>query len=125
MLEMTKTQQTEAENLLKAVNGALDQIDLGTFGRCRDCSREIEIEQLEAIPWVPYCVACQERIRRGTMITEKIERCPYCLVGDEFRLMIQRSEGWFMCTKCGHTAMPDQAEFKCFCKKCGELNRAA
>jgi hypothetical protein len=58
-------------------------------------------------------------------MTETIERCPYCLLGHEFRPMIHRSEGWFVCSKCGHTAMPDEPEFKCFCRKCGELKRVA
>src|SRR5438132_639748 len=49
--EMSAMQQNQAENLLKAVNGALDQIDAGTFGECRNCGQEIGIKRLEAIPW--------------------------------------------------------------------------
>jgi len=60
--EMSAMQQTQAENLLKAVNGALDQIDAGTFGQCRNCGQEIGGKRLEAIPWTRYCIACQELI---------------------------------------------------------------
>jgi DnaK suppressor protein len=60
--EMSVIQQTQAENLLKAINGALDQIDAGTFGRCRNCGREIGVKRLEAIPWTRYCITCQEVI---------------------------------------------------------------
>jgi hypothetical protein len=59
-------------------------------------------------------------------MTQEIVRCPYCVLGDHFRLMLQKKpEGWFICQKCGHTTMPEKPEFKCFCQKCGELNRAA
>jgi hypothetical protein len=47
------------------------------------------------------------------------------LVSDHFVPMSPRSEGWFTCVECGHTAIPEKPEFKCFCQKCGELNRAA
>jgi hypothetical protein len=58
-------------------------------------------------------------------MAEEIVRCPYCVLDDHFRPMLRRPEGWFVCQKCGHTAMPEKPEFKCFCRKCGELNRAA
>ena len=60
--EMSVMQQNQAENLLKAVNGALDQIDAGTFGKCRNCDQEIGRKRLEAIPWTRYCITCQELI---------------------------------------------------------------
>jgi DNA-directed RNA polymerase subunit RPC12/RpoP len=56
---------------------------------------------------------------------EATVRCPYCVLGDHFRSMLSRPEGWFVCSKCGHTTMPDKPDFKCFCQKCGELKRAA
>lgn len=60
--EMSVLQQSQAENLLKAVNGALDQIDAGTFGKCRNCGEQIGQKRLEAIPWTRYCITCQELI---------------------------------------------------------------
>ena len=59
------------------------------------------------------------------LATEQIVRCPYCVLGDHFRPMLPRPEGWSICLKCGHFANPEKPEFKCFCQKCGELNRAA
>ena len=55
----------------------------------------------------------------------KIVRCPYCVLGDDFRPMLPKVGGSFICQKCGHTAIPDNPDFKCFCQKCGESNRAA
>jgi Zn finger protein HypA/HybF involved in hydrogenase expression len=58
-------------------------------------------------------------------VADQVVCCPYCALGNEFRPMIQQSRGWFICLSCGHTAMPEDPRFRCFCKKCGELNRAA
>ncbi len=58
-------------------------------------------------------------------MADPILRCPYCVLGDHFKPMLSRGGGLFVCNKCGHTAMPGKPEFKCFCQKCGELNRAA
>ena len=55
----------------------------------------------------------------------EIVRCPYCVQDNHFKPMMFRPDGLFVCNKCGHTAMPVKPEFKCFCRKCGELNRAA
>ena len=58
-------------------------------------------------------------------MAEQIVRCPYCVLGDDFRPMLPRSGGWFVCPNCIHIAAPEKPEFKCSCKKCRELNRAA
>jgi DNA-directed RNA polymerase subunit RPC12/RpoP len=58
-------------------------------------------------------------------MAEEIIRCPYCVMGDHFRSMLARPEGWFICLNCGHSTNSEKPEFKCFCRKCGELNRVA
>src|SRR5215471_21093394 len=50
--------------------------------------------------------------------TEPIIRCPYCRVGNEFRAMTERVEGWFQCDGCGHNAMPLDPKFRCAGSKC-------
>jgi len=35
-------------------------------------------------------------------MTERVVRCPYCVVGKEFVPMIALSDGAFVCAKCGH-----------------------
>lgn len=49
---------------------------------------------------------------------ERILRCPYCMVGGEFRPMVARIEGWFQCESCGHNAMPLDPGFQCACARC-------
>lgn len=50
--------------------------------------------------------------------TTPVIRCPYCRVGNEFRQMTTRVEGWLQCENCGHNAMPLDPEFRCTCEKC-------
>jgi DnaK suppressor protein len=46
--------------LLCELRSALDRIVAGTFGLCLDCEEEISRKRLAAVPWAPYCIACQE-----------------------------------------------------------------
>jgi DnaK suppressor protein len=48
---MDETEQKE----IQAINGALARIELGEFGTCEVCGKEIEVERLEAIPWTTVC----------------------------------------------------------------------
>ena len=54
-------------------------------------------------------------------MTQKVVRCPYCVLGDEFRSMVAHLDGRFICNKCGHMARPADSEFKCSCPKCLDL----
>lgn len=49
---------------LEDVEGALDRIDAGSYGRCVDCGREIRRERLDAVPWTARCQEDQERLER-------------------------------------------------------------
>ncbi len=40
---------------MQAINRALARIELGEFGACEVCGKEIEVERLEAIPWTSVC----------------------------------------------------------------------
>lgn len=59
------------------------------------------------------------------MTEQMIVRCPYCVLGDNFRPMLAKDGGWFVCQKCGHSAMPGKPDFECYCQKCGEKKSAA
>ena len=47
-------------NLLRNVRAALARIDEGTFGVCLHCEEDISLKRLNAVPWAPYCIQCQE-----------------------------------------------------------------
>jgi DnaK suppressor protein len=52
-------------NLLRNVRAALRRIEEGTFGTCVHCDEEISIKRVNAVPWTPYCIACQEQADRA------------------------------------------------------------
>jgi len=54
-------------------------------------------------------------------MTERVVRCPYCVVGNEFMPMIALADGAFVCAKCGHLEMPGHDDLKCHCSRCIEL----
>ena len=51
-------------NLLKNVRAALARIEDGSYGICLHCEEEIKPKRLEAVPWTPYCIRCQEAADR-------------------------------------------------------------
>lgn len=55
---------TNEKQLLRAVELALGRIQDGTFGQCLSCGNEISLGRLEALPWTPYCIRCQEGFER-------------------------------------------------------------
>jgi DnaK suppressor protein len=51
--------------LLRHILGALSRIENGTFGACLHCEEPISQKRLTAVPWAPFCLACQEAADRG------------------------------------------------------------
>jgi DnaK suppressor protein len=49
---------------IEAVNNAIGKIEQDIYGKCECCGQEIAIERLMAIPWVRYCIKCQEDAER-------------------------------------------------------------
>jgi len=47
-------------SLLRQVKLALSRINDGTFGTCLHCEEEINPKRLNAVPWAPFCISCQE-----------------------------------------------------------------
>ncbi|MBA2355503.1 MAG: TraR/DksA family transcriptional regulator [Acidobacteria bacterium] len=55
-----KLRQTDAK-ILQAIEEALDRIDRGSYGVCRDCGEPISAARLTAIPWTRVCIGCKEK----------------------------------------------------------------
>lgn len=60
--ELDLGQKSRDRALLISVEAALKRINKGTFGQCLNCGQEINAKRLGAIPWVRYCITCQELI---------------------------------------------------------------
>jgi len=50
----------EREQLL-LIDEAIKRLEHGEFGVCQVCQKEIGGKRLDAIPWTPYCIDCQEK----------------------------------------------------------------
>jgi DnaK suppressor protein len=55
-----KLKQTDAK-ILQAIGEALQRLEKGTYGVCRDCGEPIAAARLNAIPWTRVCIACKEK----------------------------------------------------------------
>ncbi len=53
-------------NLLRLVKLALRRIGEGSYGTCLHCEEDINPRRLAAVPWTPYCIACQEMADRAS-----------------------------------------------------------
>jgi DnaK suppressor protein len=51
-------------SLLRNVRAALHRIADGSYGICMHCEEEIKPKRLDAVPWTPYCIRCQEAADR-------------------------------------------------------------
>jgi len=51
---------TQERKQLRLIDQALARIEECTYGKCEMCGEKISKKRLEAIPWTPYCVRCQE-----------------------------------------------------------------
>jgi DnaK suppressor protein len=54
-----------ATQQLALVEAALQRLDDGTFGTCRECGQAIAEERMEALPWAALCISCQRAAGRA------------------------------------------------------------
>ena len=50
---------------LDLIDGALERISGGDFGKCVQCEGQIAKARLNAIPYTPVCIKCAERQENG------------------------------------------------------------
>lgn len=63
--ELVFAQGTEGHSQLSLVRLALERLHEGTFGECLHCGKTIGEKRLDALPWTPYCIECQEKVETG------------------------------------------------------------
>ena len=63
--ELLFSQGTDRHEQLSLVRMALERLQDGGFGECQHCGNAIGMKRLEALPWTPFCIDCQEKIERG------------------------------------------------------------
>jgi DnaK suppressor protein len=70
--ELLFSQSTNERNTLKLIEEALDRIDEGTYGECTNCGQDIQPKRLDAIPWTPHCIKCQEKLEQGLLVESEV-----------------------------------------------------
>ena len=61
-------QLTSSErDILRRVEEALQRIDDGSYGACKNCGKQVQPGRLAAVPWARHCIACQELQDRGEL----------------------------------------------------------
>ncbi len=63
--ELDYALEENSEQLLAAIDHALERLDEGEYGRCEVCGEEILVERLEAIPWTTLCLSHARSMQRG------------------------------------------------------------
>ena len=65
---------TRESAIRRNIELALIRINDHSFGTCVHCDEEIGRRRLEAVPWTPFCIRCQEAADRGDeSVLERIE----------------------------------------------------
>jgi DnaK suppressor protein len=65
--ELLFSQSTTERNRPRLIEEALNRIAEGTFGECVNCGEDISAKRLDAIPWTPHCIRCQELVEQGLL----------------------------------------------------------
>jgi RNA polymerase-binding transcription factor len=50
---------------IQQIDAAIERIDAGEYGICRDCGQEIDPRRLAALPYAVLCTECATRRERG------------------------------------------------------------
>lgn len=54
----------EAREELRLISGALQRLESGDYGVCRECGEEIPVERLRIAPIAEFCVDCANELDR-------------------------------------------------------------
>ena len=63
--EIDYSLEENSEQVLRAIDRALQRIHEGSFGVCETCGRVIAEERLEAIPYATQCIDCRRKGERA------------------------------------------------------------
>ena len=63
--EIDYSLEENSEQVLRAIDHALERMEEGTFGICETCGQPISEERLEAIPYATQCIDCRRKGERA------------------------------------------------------------
>jgi DnaK suppressor protein len=53
--------------LLMLIDEAFERVKSDTYGVCTNCNNVIGEKRLQAVPWTPFCIDCQELQEKGLL----------------------------------------------------------
>lgn len=56
-----------SSTLLRNLIAALRRIESGTYGTCEGCGGQIGRKRLDAVPWTPLCIKCQQELEQQVL----------------------------------------------------------
>jgi DnaK suppressor protein len=65
---------SQDSDVLREIRAALTRIGDGNFGTCVSCGDEIGAKRLNAVPWTPLCIHCQEASDREEADSQELLR---------------------------------------------------
>lgn len=65
--EMMAVFQDIRTQLIRLINLAFSRMNDGTYGTCYNCEEDISPARLDAVPWTPYCLLCQQAYDSGRL----------------------------------------------------------
>lgn len=72
--ELAVTSLNREAMIRRSVAMALARIEDGSYGVCVHCGSDIGRRRLEAVPWTPFCIGCQEAADLGEeSVLESVE----------------------------------------------------
>jgi len=54
-------------NLLMLIEESFNRMRDGSYGTCTNCGAVIGEKRLQAVPWTPFCIDCQELQEKGML----------------------------------------------------------
>jgi DnaK suppressor protein len=54
-------------NLLMLIDEAFERVKNESYGVCTNCNNVIGEKRLQAVPWTPFCIDCQELQEKGLL----------------------------------------------------------
>ena len=63
--EFTLSLMESEDDTLGLIEGALERIEDGTYGKCVECGARIPKTRLNAIPYTPLCIKCATEAQGG------------------------------------------------------------
>ena len=61
MMEQDKGMKNRLKETLYQIDNSIEKLELGEYGKCNNCGKEIKEERLNLIPYANLCIECSKK----------------------------------------------------------------